>query len=72
MVYVLRKMYKMLKTIDGDNPGDLTERVPDAAEQVGIDTSGVRKLMESTIGEKVRDLPTVQGSSILGRGKMLY
>lgn len=52
MGYILRKLYRALKVFHGHTSADMAERILDTAEQIGVDTAGVRKLLEVTIGKR--------------------
>ena len=71
MGYLLWKLYRGLKIFYGHDSEDIAERILDTADQLGVDTSGVRKLIEVTIGEKICDLGPIEARAY-GRLEIEY
>jgi len=66
MFFILRMLWRVMRTYLAHTSDDPAERILDAADQFGADTSGIRKRLESTIGEKVRDLGFIEARSYGG------
>ncbi|NQU08284.1 MAG: hypothetical protein HQ583_06955 [Candidatus Abyssubacteria bacterium] len=60
MLFMLRTLWRTFRTFRGHLSDDMVERLLDTADSFGADTSGVRKLLEVMIGEKVRDLGIIE------------
>ena len=60
MWFMLRMLWRTFRTFRGHVSDDMAERLLDTADSFGADTSGVRKLLEVMIGEKVRDLGIIE------------
>ncbi len=69
--FLLRMLWKTFRTFHGHVSDDMAERLLDTADSFGADTSGVRKLLEVTIGEKVCDLGIIE-RRIYGRLDIAY
>ncbi len=71
MGYIIRRLYKGLKTFHGYKSDEMTGRILDTADSLGVNTQGVRKLIEVTIGEKIRDLGIIE-TRTYGRAEIKY
>jgi len=71
MGYIIRIFYKGLKTFHGYKSDEMTGRILGTADSLGVSTQGIRKLMEVTIGEKIRDLGIIE-TRTYGRAEIKY
>ena len=60
IVLIFRKVYRVLKVFREHASDDMVERVLAVADEVGLDTSGVRKVIDAVIGHKIRDLGLIE------------